>query len=166
EKTSLNNEQRKEIIEFKNKNPNISHVDLAAWVKEKFNLEVHSTTIGHLIKNKDKIGDDPSKKRQRTVHYPDLENTLLEWVLQYQDKIIISDSILIEKAKTFANMLKISDSDLKFLHRWLYKFKKRHDLGKIKKHEEDSSVDDNVVAMAIPLLRDILKEYDLKIFTT
>ncbi|CAG8573492.1 4316_t:CDS:2 [Gigaspora margarita] len=79
EKTSLNNEQKKEIIEFKNKNPNISHVDLATWVKEKFTLEVHSTTIGHLIKNKDNIGDDPFKKRQRTVHYPDLENTLLEW---------------------------------------------------------------------------------------
>ncbi|CAG8812833.1 35126_t:CDS:2, partial [Gigaspora margarita] len=106
-------------------------------VKEKFILEVHSTTIGYLIKNKDDIGDNPSKKRQRTV-------------LQYQDKIIISDSILIEKAKTFAKMLKIPDSDLK------------HDLEKIKKHEEDSSVDDNVVAIAISPLRDVLKEYNLK----
>ncbi|CAG8854235.1 16112_t:CDS:2, partial [Gigaspora margarita] len=102
------------------------HVDLAAWVKEQFNLEVHSTTIGRLVKNKDDIGDNPSKKRQRTVQYPDLENALLEWILQNQNKIIISDTILIEK------------------------------------HREDASVDDNVVAVAIPQLREVLKEYELK----
>ncbi|CAG8566159.1 3818_t:CDS:2, partial [Dentiscutata erythropus] len=54
-KTTLSNEQKKEIIKYKEKNPNISYIDLAAWIKKTFKLEVHSTTIGHLIKNKDDI---------------------------------------------------------------------------------------------------------------
>ncbi|CAG8715027.1 21449_t:CDS:2, partial [Gigaspora rosea] len=69
-----------DIIDFKNKNPNISNVDLAEWVKKEFNLEVHPTTIGR----------------------------------------------------------------------------------QIKKHGEDASVDDDVVADAIPKLREVLKGYDLK----
>ncbi|CAG8640980.1 12351_t:CDS:2 [Cetraspora pellucida] len=157
-KTTLNNKQRKDVIDHKNKNPNISNVDLAEWVKKEFNLEVHPTTIGRLIKNKDDVGNNLSTKRQRTVQYPDLENTLYEWILQNQDQIILSDSILIEKAKKFAKLLKIPDGDLKFSHGWLYKFKIRHELGQIKKHGEDASVDDDIVADAIPKLREVKKK--------
>ncbi|CAG8821627.1 38594_t:CDS:1, partial [Gigaspora margarita] len=77
-KTTLTNKQRKDIIEFKNNNPNTSNVDLVKWVKEEFGLEVHPITIGRLLKNKNDIGDNPSKKRQRTVQYPDLDNALYE----------------------------------------------------------------------------------------
>ncbi|CAG8788776.1 8205_t:CDS:2 [Gigaspora margarita] len=157
-KTTLNNKQRKDIIDFKNKNPNISNIDLAEWVKKEFSLEVHPATIGCLIKNKNDIGDNLSTKRQRTVQYPDFENTLFEWILQNQNQIIISDTILIEKAKKFAKLLNIPDSDLKFSHGWLYKFKRRHELGQIKKHGEDASVDDNVVANTIPKLREFNKK--------
>ncbi|CAG8755504.1 19684_t:CDS:2, partial [Gigaspora margarita] len=97
-KTTLTNKQRKDIIEFKNNNPNTSNVDFVKWVKEEFGLEVHPTTIGRLLKNKNDIGDNPSKKRQRTI----------------------------------------------------------------KKHGEDASVDDNIVADAISKLREVLKEYKLK----
>ncbi|CAG8847495.1 42371_t:CDS:2 [Gigaspora margarita] len=39
----------------------------------------------------------------------------------------------------------------------VYKFKRRHELGQIKKHAEDASVDDDVVANAIPKLREVLE---------
>ncbi|CAG8811077.1 28941_t:CDS:2 [Gigaspora margarita] len=32
DKTTLNNEQRKEVIEHKEKHPSISHIDLASWI--------------------------------------------------------------------------------------------------------------------------------------
>ncbi|CAG8809763.1 20222_t:CDS:1, partial [Dentiscutata erythropus] len=51
------------------------------------NLDVHPSTIGRLIKNKDNIGDNLSAKRQKTVQYPNLDNSLLEWILQ--DRIIL-----------------------------------------------------------------------------
>ncbi|CAG8564353.1 28772_t:CDS:2, partial [Gigaspora margarita] len=129
-------------------------------VKKEFGLEVHPTTIGHLIKNKDDIGDNLSTKRQKIVQYPDLENTLFEWILQNQNQIIISDAILIEKAKKFAKLLNIPDSDFKFSYGWLYKFKRRHELGQIKKHGEDASVDNDVVADAIPKLREFIFSLD------
>ncbi|CAG8799050.1 17741_t:CDS:2 [Gigaspora margarita] len=131
-------------------------------VKNEFGLEVHPTTIGRLIKNKDDIGNNLSTKTQRIVQHPDLDNTLHKWVLQNQDQIILSDAILIEKAKKFTKSLNIPNSNLKFSQGWLYKFKKRHGLGQIKKHGENASVDDNVVADAIPKLREVLKGYDLK----
>ncbi|CAG8677599.1 14215_t:CDS:2 [Cetraspora pellucida] len=153
DKTILSNEQRKEIIAFKEKHPNTSHVELVDWVKKKFGLEVHQSTIGRLLKNKDNIESNSSAKRQKMVQYPDLENALLEWILQNQVRVILSDAIVVEKVKVFANMLNIPDSDLKFSPGWLFKFKKRHDLGKITKHGEAASVDDDVVAAAIPKLR-------------
>ncbi|CAG8854478.1 23208_t:CDS:2, partial [Gigaspora margarita] len=77
-KTTLTNKQRQDIIAYKSKNPNISNVNLAEWVKKEFKLDVHPTTIGYLIKNKDDIGSNPSTKRQRTVRHPELENSLLD----------------------------------------------------------------------------------------
>ncbi|CAG8507673.1 10705_t:CDS:2 [Scutellospora calospora] len=162
EKTTLSNQQRKKIIEFKEKHPSISNVDLVDWVKKNMGLEVHPSTIRRLIKNKDNIGDNLSAKRQKTVQYPDLENSLLEWILQNQDHIILSDAILIEKAKSFAKLLKIPNNSLKFSHGWLYKFKKRHGISQIIQHGEDASVDDNVVATAIPKLRELLAKFELK----
>ncbi|CAG8664247.1 17868_t:CDS:2 [Dentiscutata erythropus] len=111
EKTTLSNQQRKEIIEFKEKHPSISNVDLVDWVKKNMGLEVHPSTIGRLIKNKDNIGDNLSAKRQKTVQHPDLENSLLDQITQ---------------------------------------------------HGEDASVDDDVVATAIPKLRELLAKFDLK----
>ncbi|CAG8692602.1 28452_t:CDS:1, partial [Racocetra persica] len=72
-------------------------------------LDIHPSTIGHLIKNKDNVGDNLSAKRQKIVQYPNLKNILLEWVLQNQDQITISNTIIIEKAKSFAQLLNIPD---------------------------------------------------------
>ncbi|CAG8690448.1 25980_t:CDS:1, partial [Gigaspora rosea] len=153
DKTTLTNKQRQDIVTYKNKHSNITNVELVDWVKKEFKLDVHSSTIGRLIKNKDDIRNNPTVKRQRTVQYPELENALLEWVLQNQERVILSDAILIEKAKTFAQMLEIPD--LKFSQGWLYKFKKRHKLRRVKKHGEDASVNDAVVAAAIPQLKEL-----------
>ena len=84
--------------------------------EKKFGLEIHQSTIGRLLRSKDDIGNNLSAKRQRTVHCPDLENTLLEWILQNQDKVVLSDAILVEKAKSFAQRLNIPEGDLKFSH--------------------------------------------------
>ncbi|CAG8527030.1 39753_t:CDS:2, partial [Gigaspora margarita] len=63
-------------------------------IKKKFKLDVHSTTIGRLIKNKDDIGNNFSTKRQRTVQYPELENSLLELAIQVQKQAWIGIGIL------------------------------------------------------------------------
>ncbi|CAG8595337.1 7626_t:CDS:2 [Dentiscutata erythropus] len=114
------------------------------------------------MSSKKQVKKTTLSNKQRTVQHLDLENALLEWVLQNQDNFIISDGILIEKAKTFAKLLKIPESNFKFSYRWLFKFKKKHGLEQLKKHGEDASVDDNQVTIAISQLREVLKEYNLK----
>ncbi|CAG8854628.1 35520_t:CDS:1, partial [Gigaspora margarita] len=86
DKTTLTNKQRQDIVTYKSKHPSITNVELVDWVKKEFKLDVHPSTIGRLIKNKDDIGNNPTTKRQRTVQHPELENALLEWVLQNQER--------------------------------------------------------------------------------
>ncbi|CAG8620411.1 7727_t:CDS:2 [Gigaspora rosea] len=135
-KTALTNEQRK--------------IELVNWIKQTMGLSVHQSTVSCLLKNKEAISKNSFTKRQRTVQYPALEDILYRWILQSQDSVILSDKIIIEKAKQFAKLLNIPESDFKFSHSWLYKFKKRHSLQQIKKHGEDASVDDAVINAAIP----------------
>ncbi|CAG8758310.1 21278_t:CDS:2, partial [Racocetra persica] len=152
-KTTLTNEQRKDIIKHKEKNPQISQADLDSWVKQTMGLTVHQTTISHLIKNKEEIRKNPIAKRQRTVQHP---------ILQSQERIILSNEIIVKKAKSFAKSLNIPEDNHKFSHSWLYKFKQRHRLKRITKHGEDASVDEKVIRTAIPDLRETLKDYNLK----
>ncbi|CAG8848001.1 34181_t:CDS:2, partial [Racocetra persica] len=140
-KTTLNNQQRKDIIEFKKKNLNISSVDLVSWIKKNMGFDIHPSTIGHLLKNKNSVRDNLSAKRQKTVQYPNLENTL---------------------PKAFAQLLNISNINLKFSHGWLFKFKKRYSLNQIIKYDEDVSVDNDIIAATILKLKEILEKYDLK----
>ncbi|CAG8808663.1 6786_t:CDS:2, partial [Cetraspora pellucida] len=71
-KTAFTNEQRKAIIKHKEKNPQISQADL----------------------NKDEIGENPLAKRQKTVQYLVLKNSLYEWILQYQERVILYNEII------------------------------------------------------------------------
>ncbi|CAG8703595.1 1989_t:CDS:1, partial [Gigaspora margarita] len=101
-------------------------------------------------------------KDKRTVHCPDLKNILLKWILQNQDKIVLNNAKLVEKAKSFAQKLNIPESDLKFSYSWLYKFKKWHSLGQITKHSEEVFVDENIIAITIFKVRELLEKYNLK----
>ncbi|CAG8758597.1 44531_t:CDS:1, partial [Gigaspora margarita] len=91
----------------------------------------------------DEIKEILLAKRQKTVRYPVLANILFEWILQSQERIILSDNVIIEKAKNFARSLNISN--FKFSNSWLQKFKQRLGLKKITKHREDASVDEEAV---------------------
>ncbi|CAG8735722.1 41687_t:CDS:2, partial [Gigaspora margarita] len=118
-KTTLTNEQRKAIIKYKEKT---------------LKLVKSILLIGSLL-----------TKRQKIVQYSALENTLYEWILQYQKRIILSDKIIVEKVKTFTRSLDIPKSDFKFLSDWLQKFKKKYKLKKITKHREDVSVNKEAI---------------------
>ena len=49
-RTTLNQKQKIAIVTFKNQNPHVSNNDLVDWVKKNFNLEIHPSTISHIIK--------------------------------------------------------------------------------------------------------------------
>jgi len=93
-RTTLNKEQKIALITYKNTNPSTSNVDLSKWIKQSYNLVVHPSTIGRILKRKiDDIVGNGSEKRQKTVRYAELENALLEWILRSKDKIVLTDNI-------------------------------------------------------------------------
>ncbi|CAG8848038.1 38056_t:CDS:2, partial [Gigaspora margarita] len=98
DKTTLTNKQRQDIITYKSKHPNITNVELVDWVKKEFKLDVHLSMIGCLIKNKDDIRNNPTIKKQRTVQYPELKNTLLEhrlgWVKKHGEDASVDDDAI------------------------------------------------------------------------
>ncbi|CAG8741400.1 20175_t:CDS:2 [Dentiscutata erythropus] len=78
----------------------------------KSNVRVHESTIIRILQNKNKWLTTeiikPEKKRNRAVTIPALELTLNEFILTYQHRTILSDAMLIEKAKLLASELGVS----------------------------------------------------------
>ncbi|CAG8785863.1 9880_t:CDS:1, partial [Acaulospora morrowiae] len=101
-KTTLNDKQRASVITYKDQNPYASNIDLVNWIKATYQLNVHPSTVSRLLKRKESIISDSSVKRHRAVQHPNLENALYEWVIQMQTRVILTDAILIQKAKDFA----------------------------------------------------------------
>src|SRR6185369_10339323 len=52
-RTTLTNEQKLLVLKYKDSNPNATHVNVAQWVKTTLNLDIHPTTVGHLLKRND-----------------------------------------------------------------------------------------------------------------
>ncbi|CAB5349997.1 unnamed protein product [Rhizophagus irregularis] len=102
---------------------------------------------------------NPEAKRHKPVAVLELELALKEFVLCYQHKTILSDAILIEKAKLLANELEIPQETLQFSNRWLQKFKERNSIRQVKLHGEANSADENAIAEALPLLQNKCAEY-------
>jgi DDE superfamily endonuclease/Tc5 transposase DNA-binding domain len=100
-------------------------------------------------------------KRHRSAQAPEMEKALYEWVLLYQDRVPISDEILLEKARFIHHYL-TPDIPIKFSSGWLEKFKARHGIKRHIRHGESSSVDKEAIWLALPQLHDLLREYDLR----
>ncbi|CAG8540990.1 1736_t:CDS:2, partial [Dentiscutata heterogama] len=59
---------------------------------------------------------NPDAKQHRSVTVPEVEIALKKFVLTYQHQMILSDLMLIEKAKAFAKGLGVSPETLQFSH--------------------------------------------------
>ncbi|CAG8782224.1 12389_t:CDS:2, partial [Dentiscutata erythropus] len=142
-KTSLNNAQKREFCLYthENKMTCTKYID---WIEQKCE-----------ILNRD-------KKRNRSVTVPELEMALKEFVLTYQHKTVLSDLMLIEKAKLFADGLGVPVGTLNFSSGWLQKFKERNGIGREKLHGENESVNENIIIRELPLLRNKCSDYSLE----
>ena len=76
-RTTLNKEQKIALITYKNTNPSTSNVDLSKWIKQSYNLVVHPSTIGRILKRK--IDDIVGMVLQRDKKLFDIQN----WRMHY-----------------------------------------------------------------------------------
>jgi hypothetical protein len=85
----------------------------------------------------------------------------MEFILTYQHRTILSDAIIITKAKLFAERLQTPESKLQFSSGWLQKFKERNGIQLRKLHGEASSSDQNAIIENLPSLREKLSRFPL-----
>jgi hypothetical protein len=133
------------------------------WIEEKWTVRVNESTITRILQTAEiRLGSEtisPNTKRHKPVTYPELELALKEFVLDYQHRTVLSDAILIEKAKMIANGLEIPQDALRFSSGWLQKFKDRNGIRQRKLEGEASSADEAAITNSLPLLKEICSSY-------
>jgi hypothetical protein len=78
--------------------------------------------------------------RYKGVKFPELDRAMNLWVENVTaNGIILTDLLIKEKAKFFANALNIQENECVFSNGWLYKFKKRNNIHKYRMHRESGS---------------------------
>ena len=129
-------------------------------------VRVNKSTITRILQSKDKWLTteiiNPETKRHKSVAFPELELALKEFVLYYQHKTILSDAMLIEKAKLLANGLGVPEGALQFSSGWLHKFKERNGIRQEKLYREADSADNTAILEALPILHDKCANYPLE----
>ena len=163
-KVTLSDSQKYEFCLYA-RNNKMTRKEYVNWIEQKWKVRIDESTITRILQKSDDILNteiaNPEAKRHKSVTVPELELALREFVLIYQDKAILSEAILIEKAKELADGLGIPDGTLKFSAGWLQKFKDRNGIRQQKLHGEASSANLAAIADSLPLLKSKCECYSL-----
>jgi|GraSoiStandDraft_52_1057288.scaffolds.fasta_scaffold34078_1 hypothetical protein len=162
----LSESQKREFCLYARQNDKLTRKEYVNWIERQWGIRVDDSTITRILKKSEEVLNaeltQPNAKRHKSVTVPELELALKEFVLVYQDTVILTDAILTEKAKQLADGFGIPDETLKFSAGWLQKFKERHGIRLRKLHGESSSVDTITITNALPLLKNICGTYPLE----
>jgi hypothetical protein len=162
-KITLSDSQKRELCLYARSQSKMTRKEYVDWIEKQWAVRVDESTVTRILqKSEDILNTEvirPNAKRHKSVTVPELELALKEFILTYQDKAILSEAILIEKAKQLAVGLEVPDGTLKFSAGWLQKFKERNEIRQQRLHGEASSVDLVAMADALPLLKSKCENY-------
>ena len=106
--------------------------------------------------------EDSQTFRHKEVKFPSLEHAMSLWVKNVTASgVILTDLLIKEKAKIFAEALNIQGEDLSFFNGWLHRFKKCNNIRKFRIHEESGSAPLAFLSEKRARLQSILGEYTL-----
>ena len=101
--------------------------------------------------------------RNRFVQFPELDKALQFWTSQaVAAGLPLTDLILQQKALELAKMLDIGEDKIQFSNSWIWRFKRRNGLRKIKYSGEANSAPIKSLFEERARLRTILAKYDKK----
>lgn len=104
-KTTMTDEIRKALCKHNKDNPSLTQKQLQEWVLSKYGLQVSQGTISNTIKRSleylSLAPESGDVKRHKPAKFPELEKSLYEWILQYQEHVNITGELITEKAKKF-----------------------------------------------------------------
>ncbi len=151
----MTNEVRIALCNHKKCNPTLSQAELQRWLKLEHNIDVNQPTISQTLKCSAELlkrDEDPNiqSKRQRTIKFLAMEETLAEWILANQERIPISGDLIKENAAKILDRLHPDHELFEFSNGWLEAFKLRHRIKSFRRFGESGSVDMNVVNLALP----------------
>ncbi|KAK5774526.1 hypothetical protein PVK06_042381 [Gossypium arboreum] len=158
---------RKTLCEYKNEYHSSSQKDLQQWVQQTFDLFVSQSTISNILKRSFGYLSKEIKNRNVKIHksakYPELENLLYEWFLQYQEKVNMTGEMIQTKAKEFLQkMYGDANFEFNFSIGWLERFKARHGIKSYKRFGESGSVFMKNIEYALPQIRAKMELFDWK----
>jgi len=168
-RTTLSARQRQEVALFidsvSRRGNRPSNRAIVEYIEQQYGLSVSESTASRISKARQETIQtelvNPNAKRCKPVQYPEFDLALKEFVLSFQHKTILSDAMLIEKAKLIADGLGVPAGALQFSLGWLQKFKERNGIRQHKLQGEAASADDLAIVEAMPALREKCGNYSL-----
>jgi hypothetical protein len=163
----LNLGQKAELIEYHQKNPELSKRELAAWAYKTYQLSKppHRTTIGTILRDSARYTSvqphDTSLLRTRKPKHETLEIALSNWILQMQHrKICLSDDMIQEKARQLAELIDDpSFINFQFSQGWLANFKNRYQFRRWRRHGESGDAQIEGTEEEVKRIREKIKSY-------
>ncbi len=155
------------LCNHKKRNPTLSQAELQHWLKSEHNIDVSQPTISQTLKCSVELlkrDEDPNiqSKRQRTIKFPTMEETLTEWILANQERIPISGDLIKENAAKILDCLHPGHELFEFSNGWLEAFKLHHGIKSFRRFGESGFVDMNAVNLALPGICQLLDQYAWK----
>jgi len=162
--TTMTDKVRIIMCNHKKRNPTLSQAELQCWLKSKHNIDVSQLMIFQNLKRLAELfrrDEDPNiqSKRQRTVKFPTMEETLAEWILANQERILIYGDLIKENAAKFLDRLHPGHELFEFSNGWLEAFKLCHEIKSFCRFGENGFVDMNAVNLALPGICQLLDQY-------
>ncbi|KAF9153910.1 hypothetical protein BG015_002336 [Linnemannia schmuckeri] len=103
------------------------------YIESRYGLKVNESTVSRLrAQSSTRLAQgvtNPALKRHRAVMFPQLEARLAEFVKRFgqqQQGHLLTDPVIMAKAKELGRELGIEQEALRFSDGWLFKFKVRH----------------------------------------
>ena len=146
-RSAISDDVKRQICEWEKANKEKRHAEIAVHFNEIYpNLNVDRSTISKILLQRDKwevttnTEDSAQIFRHKEVKFPILEHAMNLWVENVTaGGVILTDLLIKEKAKIFAEAFNIQETDLAFSNGWLHKFKKRNNIRRYRIYEESGS---------------------------
>lgn len=158
-----------QICEWSKNNKNKKHDEIADHFNEKNpTLNIHRSTVTKILSQSEKwssaLDIEGSKEiyKHKGVKFPELDKAMCLWVESVTvGGVILTDSLIKEKARFFANAFNIQEDELVFSNGWLDSFKRRNNIRRYRIHGESGSAPIASLPEERIKLRQLLSRYTL-----
>lgn len=145
--------------------PLLTQKELCTWFMSQYNKPIRQATVSEILSKRYSHFDTntvrPARKKQRGIHYTDLEAALAQWVVQNQQRVTINGDILRTRARWYWQRLPQYQGlpEPPFSNGWLAGFKERYNIKDRRRHGESAEVDDTQMMADIAILQTRLARY-------